>query len=565
MRDSATEHGRSICALDAATLCEAFQRTAAERPGQLAHRTFGGGLEFTFGQYARRVRDLAEGMHSLDVRRGDRVALMTVNRPEFNLVDTAAMHLGAVPFSVYNTSSPEQIAYQFGNAGNRVVVTERRFLSCVRDAQSPHVEHIVLVDGEEPGTLSLVDLEQRRAADFDFEAAWRAVETGDVVTLIYTSGTTGPPKATQLTHASVMFESRAFTQVLPVRPGGRVISYLPSAHVGDRTIIYYCASICCGSTVTSVADYRQVAAALPEVRPTAFGGVPRVWEKLKAALEAAGISDPATLPEPVRAAVRARIGLDAVDWCMSSAAPISTEVLQYFGALGIELNEGWGMSELSGFATINPPGGLRTGSVGKALPGVDLRVAGDGELLVKAPLVMSGYRGEPERTAEAVDADGWLHTGDVASIDDDGYVTIVDRKKELIINSAGKNMSPANIEQRLRAASLLIAYAVCAGDRRPFNVALLVPDPDTAMRWAAANGSDARTLAELAGNDAFCAAITAAVEAANAQLSRVEQIKRFAVLGVDWQPGGDELTPTSKLKRRAIHRKYAREIEALYA
>jgi long-subunit acyl-CoA synthetase (AMP-forming) len=263
--------------------------------------------------------------------------------------------------------------------------------------------------------------------------------------------------------------------------------------------------------------------------------------------------------------VRARIGLDQVEWCVSSAAPIATEVLRYFGDLGIELNEGWGMSELSCFATMNPPGELRIGSVGKALPGVELRVADDGELLVRAPLVMRGYRGDPERTAEALDADGWLHTGDIARIDADGYVTIVDRKKELIINSAGKNMSPANIEQRLRAASPLVAYAVCVGDRRPYNVALVVPDPDGAMRWAAANGVELRAVAELAVNETFRAAIAAAVEAANAQLSRVEQIKRFAVLGIDWQPGGDELTPTSKLKRRAIHQKYAAEIEALYA
>ena len=549
MDRNASNPGRRCLALEAATLCEAFQITAAERPGQVAHRTFGGGVEFTFAEYATRVQAIAAGLHTLGVGRGDTVALMLLNRPEFNLVDTAAVHLGAIPFSIYNTSSPGQIAYVFENAQNRVVVTEQRFLPSVLAARTPELEHIVLVDGAAPGTRTLDELARRRTRGFDFEATWRAVEPDDVVTLIYTSGTTGPSKAAQLTHASVMFESRALNDVLPVTPGGRAISYLPCAHVGDRTIIHYCTSICCGTTVTSVADHRQIGGALAEVRPTVFGAVPRVWEKLKAGLETAGLSDPSRLPDSATAAVRARIGLDQASWCISSAAPIATDVLRYFASLGLPLNEGWGMSELSCFATMSPPDDIRIGTVGKALPGVELRVLEDGELLVRAPLVMKGYRGDPVRTAEALDADGWLHSGDLARIDGDGYVTIVDRKKEIIINSAGKNMSPANIEHQLRASSPLIAHAVCIGDRRPYNVALLVLDLELSARY---------------GADEVHAACEAAVEAANAGLSRVEQIKRFAILSADWQPGGDELTPTSKLKRRIIHEKYATVIEGLY-
>jgi long-subunit acyl-CoA synthetase (AMP-forming) len=484
----------------AATLCEAFQATAAARAAQIAHRTHGGGLEFTYGEFAARVEALARGFHSLGVRRGDTVGLMLTNRPEFNLADTAAMHLGAIAFSVYNTSSPEQIA-------------------------------------------------DRRARGFDFESAWRAVQPEDVITLIYTSGTTGPPKAVQLTHGSVMHQCRAVDETLPAAPGGRCISYLPCAHVGDRVLNHYSASLCRATTVTSVADHRLVGAALPEVRPTFFGAVPRVWEKLRAALEASGIKDPAALPEAARAAVLARLGLDQVHACLSSAAPIPVEVLEYFRALGLPLQEAWGMSELSCFATLNPRDDIRVGTVGKALPGVELRLADDGELLVRSPLVMKGYRDDPERTAEAIDAEGWLHTGDIARIDADGYVTIVDRKKEIIINSAGKNMSPANIEQKLRASSPLIAYAVCIGDRRPYNTALLVLDPD------AARGLDAEPLRS---------ALDAAVATANEQLSRVEQVKRYEVVRADWQPGGDELTPTSKLKRRVIHDKYRDEIERLY-
>jgi long-chain acyl-CoA synthetase len=342
--------------------------------------------------------------------------------------------------------------------------------------------------------------------------------------------------------------------VLPVRPGGRVISYLPSAHVGDRVLTHYGCSACFGMTVVSLADLRQIGSVLPEVRPTFFGAVPRVWEKIKAGLEAAGLRDPSHLPEAGKALVRARLGLDLCEVTVTSAAPAPVEVLRYFEALGIVLNEAWGMSELSCFATMNPPFDIRPGTVGKALPGVELRLLEDGELLVRAPLVMTGYRSDPVRTAEALDADGWLHSGDIATIDADGYVRIVDRKKEIIINSAGKNMSPANIEAKLRAASPLIAHAICIGDRRPYNVALLVPDREVVARSFGGQPS-AETLRDALGG---------AVAAANAALSRVEQIKRFEVIDAEWPPGGDELTPTLKLKRRRILEKYVALIEELY-
>ena len=541
--------------LAAETLCGAFQVAVAERPHQLAHRAFGSEAGFTYAETAAQVRKLAEGLHSLGVRRGDTVAEMLTNRPEFNLVDLAAMHLGATGFSVYNTLSPGQIQQLFANSEARVVVTERQFLPRVLEARTAEVEHVVVVDAAEHGLLTLDDLARAHVRGFDFEAAWRAVEPDDVAALIYTSGTTGPSKGAQLTHANAMFESRALAAALPIAPGGRLVSYLPSAHVGDRALSHFAASICYGQTLVSLPDLRQVAAALVEVRPTLFGAVPRVWEKLKAGLEAAGLKDPSKLPDAGKALVRARLGLDQCSVLITSAAPASLEVMQYFLDLGLPLNEGWGMSELSCFATVNPHGALRMGTVGKALPGVELKLLDDGELLVRAPLVMKGYRKDPERTAEALDADGWLHSGDIATIDADGYVRIVDRKKEIIINSAGKNMSPANIELRLRSASPLIAQAVCIGDRRPYNVALVVLDREVVGK---AFGGAAPPREALHG------AVAAAVEAANASLSRVEQIKRFAILDAEWPPGGDELTPTMKLKRKPIYAKYAAEIEQLY-
>jgi long-chain acyl-CoA synthetase len=550
------------------TLCEAFQATAAERPDQVALRTPGDGVSITYREYAERVRRIAGGLASLGVERGDAVALMLVNRPEFNLVDTAALHLGAVPFSIYNTSVPEQIAYLLSNAGNRVVVTERAFLSQVRAAVARDgggLERIVLVDGEDDEALSLAELEEAAPAGFDFEAAWRAVEPDDLLTLIYTSGTTGPPKGVQLTHANMLAEIRGTGERLPTTPGGRAVSFLPSAHVADRWSAHYWFSHCLGFTVTCVADMRTVVGHLPDVRPTAFGAVPRVWEKIKAALEAQGIADPRALPEEHRAAIREKLGLDQVEWMVVGAAPTPPAVLEYFEALGLPVCELWGMSELSCCVTINPPSRNKIGTCGPPLEGAEVRIADDGEVLVRGPLVMAGYRNEPEKTAETIDPDGWLRTGDIGELDEDGYLTIVDRKKELIINAAGKNMSPANIESRLKEASPLIGQCICVGDGRPYNVALLVLDPDVCGAHARERGLEDASAAALASDAEVRALVAQAVEEANSHLSRVEQVKRFTILTNDWLPDSDELTPTMKLKRKPIARKYAGEIDALYA
>ncbi len=553
----------------AASLCEVFQRTAAAHPDAVALRTPGDATSFTWGEYARRVEAIAGGLEALGVAHGDTVGLMMVNRPEFHLVDTAALHLGATPFSIYNTSAPEQIEYLFSNAGNRVVVCEAAFLPRVLAAGGKtDVEHVVCLDGPAEGAVALDEVEARRRPDFDaaaFEARWRQVGAADVATLIYTSGTTGPPKGVELTHGNLLVELEALLpQIASPGPGHRAISFLPAAHVADRVLSHYM-GMATGLQVTSLADPRQLAPAIVETRPSVFGGVPRVWEKLMAALQSAGIADPSTLPEELRQAVRAKAGLDAVEVCVCGAAPIPAEVLEYFGGLGLHVQEVWGMSELSAVATINPRDAIRVGSVGTALPGVELKLADDGELLCRGAIVMRGYRNQPEKTAETIDADGWLHTGDIAEIDADGYVKIVDRKKELIINAAGKNMSPANIEQKLKAASPLIGQAIAIGDGRRYNVALLVLDPDHCAVYASERGLSDASPAALCRDEGIQAAVAEAVEAANGRMARVEQIKRYRILPCDWEPGGDELTPTSKLKRKPIAAKYAEEIEALYA
>jgi long-subunit acyl-CoA synthetase (AMP-forming) len=582
------------------TVTAAFQLTAQVDPDAVAIRTPGDAVTLTWRTYAARVRRVAEGLHALGVRRGDTVGIMLTNRPEFAVVDAGAMHLGAIAFSIYNTSSPDQVAYLFGNAENRVVVTEQAFLDVVRRAGAPSVQHVVVVDGAgQEGTLSLADLEATTAEDFDFDAAWQAVEPDDVLTLIYTSGTTGPPKGVQLTHRNMLAISTSAQTVVDVSFGDRITSFLPAAHIADRASAQYFQAIS-GVQVTHVADPRAIATALPDCRPTIWFAVPRVWEKIKAGVEAkvaaeenatkkrlatwalaqgaakaradlsraplglSGRVQHAVADRLVLSKVREALGLDQLKWAWSGAAAIAPETLEFFLGLGIDVCEIWGMSEISGAGTINPPGRAKVGTVGPPMAGIEIALAEDGELLVRGATVMAGYRKEPEKTAEAIDTDGWLHTGDIATIDEDGYVTIVDRKKEIIINQAGKNMSPSNIENTLKVTTPLASAITVVGDNRPYVVALVALDPDAAAAYAEKAGVSPDP-AVLAKDPGVIAAVQAGIDAGNAKLSRVEQVKRFEILPTYWLPGGDELTPTLKLKRRPIGEKYAAIIEGLYA
>lgn len=580
------------------TLCEAFQLTVALDPDRVAIRTVGDAQRFTWREYADRVRKIAAGLAALGVGHGDTVALMLTNRPEYELVDTAALHLGAIPFSVYNTSSPEQINYVFGNAGNRIAITEQQFIDRVKAAGTA-VETLVCVDGPAEGARTLDELEAVGAPDFGFEAAWRATGPDDLVTLIYTSGTTGPPKGVEITNANVMAQVAGPLEAMFSGPGDRLVSYLPAAHIADRVASHYIAMLR-SVQITCVDDPRKVAAALTDTRPTMFFGVPRVWQKIKAGIEARLAAEPKPVKRKlatwaietgrqaaqrslegrrvpptlalrrhladrlVLAKIRQAIGMDQTRWAASGAAAIPPETLVFFHGIGVPVYELWGMSETTGCGTSNVPGRIRLGSVGRPVPGFELRLAEDGELLCRGAITMRGYRRDPQRTAETVDADGWLHTGDIAKIDQDGYVTIVDRKKELIINEAGKNMSPTNIENAVKAASPLIGQAFAIGDARPYVTALIVLDPEVAAAMAGGAGAGSGTAA-LAENNKLQAIVREAVLAGNTRLSRAEQIKRFRILPIQWEPGGDELTPTMKLKRRPISDKYASEIDDLYA
>jgi long-subunit acyl-CoA synthetase (AMP-forming) len=586
-------------ALDAKTACEAFQLTAEAHPDRIAIRTKDDEFSCTWGEYAHRVRQVTAGLAAVGVGKRDTVALMLVNRPEFHFADAGAMHLGAVPFSIYTTYTPEQIQHLVKDADCAVAITEQAFadrLLSARDA-SDVLEHVVVACGSPPeGAMSLDELISRGDEHFDFEGAWGAVDPDDLLTLIYTSGTTGPPKGVQITHSNICETVRSYDRIIGFPDGGRIVSYLPMAHVAERNVSHYLPMLC-GFTITCCPDPRKVMEYLPEVRPTWFFAVPRIWEKLKAGLEQMVAAMPEEQRRPVRAALdaslekvrleqrgdevpeelaervatadeeifsslREHLGLNELEACNVGAAPTPSEVIEFFHALGIPLAELWGLSETTGAGTCNPPDRTKIGTVGPPGPGIDVKLADDGEVLVRGPVVMKGYRNLPDKTAETLADDGYLRTGDIGEFDEDGYLRIVDRKKELIITAAGKNLSPANIEARLKQIPLT-SQAMAIGDGRKYVSALLTLDPEAAKRWASEHEVDG-DLESLAENQELIAEVRRGLDQANEQLARVEQVKRFKVLPVDWEPGGDELTPTMKLKRKPILEKYAEEIESLY-
>jgi long-chain acyl-CoA synthetase len=552
----------------------------------------------TWAELRDRVAAIAGGLAGLGVSKEDTVAMLLNNRPEFIACDLGAVSLGAVPFSIYQTASPDQIAYQINDAGASVAITEASLLERLEDARNAgaKIERVVVVDGE-GGDETLEELQQS-GSPVDLDAAGGEIAPDDLLTLIYTSGTTGPPKGVQLTHRNLLSLVSGVEDMIdfPER-GGKVISWLPAAHIAERGANYYL-PVVYGLGITVCPDPRAIVEFLPAVKPSWFFAVPRIWEKAKAAIEAKVASLPDEQREPAQKALeaaiqkvrleqageevpdelakavevadaqmfapmRAQLGLDEAVSVNVGAAPTPTEVLEFFHAIGIPVGELWGMSETCGVVTCNPPERVKLGTVGPPVPGMEVKLADDGEVLARGPAIMPGYRNMPEATAETIDEDGWLVTGDIGELDEDGYLKIVDRKKELIINAAGKNMSPANIESKLKLIPL-VDQAVAIGDRRKYVSALLTLDPDAAGRWAKEQGVDPTDVASLAENERVIEEIQRGVDEANENLSRVEQVKRFRILSAAWEPGGDELTPTMKLKRRPIADKYEQEIEALY-
>ncbi|WP_051471029.1 AMP-dependent synthetase/ligase [Patulibacter minatonensis] len=594
------------------TVCAAFQvtwRASGDRP---AYREHDGGT-LTWADVGARVGSAAGGLDAIGLGRGDALAILARNVPLFNVVDLAALHVGAVPYSLYATEPLDQMIALVDDAGAPVIACERRFLDravAIADAL-PAVRRIVVLDEDaapedgsgdavapagrgavdDPRVLSLDALERGARPDFDLDAAWRAVGPDDLATLVYTSGTTGRPKGVQLPHRAIMSSLSGVEAMAPASPGGRGVSFLPAAHIVDRFVCHY-TTIGTGATLTCVPDPDTLWDAIAETRPTRFFGVPRTWEKLQdraratlaelpelesplaerlARVETAGGSiDPAPghggAPDPARVAlepVRAALGLDRAEWLGVAAAPSSVDMLAFHHALGLEILEIWGMSEFM-MATMNPPGGARLGSVGIALPDVETRLADDGEFLLRGPHACAGYRGAPEKTAELQQEGGWTASGDVATKDDDGYLRIVGRKKEAMINSSGKNLFPAKIESAVAEASPVIGWVASFGDRRRYVAALIVLDADELRAFASAHALEGDHAA-LSAHPVVRAEVQRAVDVGNARLSRVEHVRAHAVLPDVWGPGDGLVTNTMKLRRSAIAERHADEIEALYA
>ncbi|MCU1375633.1 MAG: Long-chain-fatty-acid--CoA ligase [Actinomycetia bacterium] len=583
---------------DGRTVVSLFLETLAAKPDQVAYRwrTDDGWATLTWAEVADRAAHVAGGLLAAGVDSGDRVLLLMRNRPEFHVADLGVLLAGATPISIYNSSSAEQIAYLAGHAKARVAIVEDAgFLARVQAvrAELPALERVYLLDGEPTGDVHpWHELFTAEPGGLDSGAARNHPD--GLATVIYTSGTTGPPKGVQITHRNVVWTVESYRDLVGDIQDLRTVSYLPMAHIAERVSSHYL-GLACGFDVATCPDASQIGAYCREVRPQTIFGVPRVWEKMHAAVLAGLSAEPARaagfeqavaaalplqlargtreltaeeqvtldgLDDAVFRPVRELLGLDAARFAVSGAAPIAVDVLEWFVAIGVPFSEIYGMSENTGPLTWEP-WKIKPGTVGRAMPGVEVRLADDGEVIARGGLVFPGYLDDPVKTADALDPDGWLHTGDIGTFDDEGYLRIVDRKKELIITAGGKNISPANLESALRTIPL-VGQAAAIGDQRRFVTALLVLDPDGARAWAANHGRAGATLAELAADPAVIAEVAKGVEGAMADFNHAEQVKRFTLLGEEWLPDSEELTPTSKLKRRGIHAKYAAQIEAMY-
>ncbi|HEY3528300.1 MAG TPA: long-chain fatty acid--CoA ligase [Nocardioides sp.] len=555
-------------------------------------------------------RRVAAALVGRGLEPGATVAIMATNRIEHVVADHAALLAGGLPMSIYNTLSPEQVAYIAGHAEPQVVLLEtpdhlERWRPALAEVASIRlvvgIGDVVSQGYDDERFVTWEDLvaEGRTISQDEVDARSAAVRPDDHATILYTSGTTGAPKGVVLSHANVVYECEATLRRNGPQAGNVTLSYLPYAHIAERVLSMYLPQHHGDWHVHLVGDPTALVPALVDVRPIQFFGVPRVWEKIRAGLSGmlaqepnpgrraategamtvgreyveslqAGRTTPPELQQRYDAAnaavltpIKARLGLDRVNWAGSASAPMPVEVARFFAGLGLAINDIYGMTETCGAATACGPGAFRLGTVGTALPGIDLRIADDGEVLMRGPITTAGYHRRPDATAALLDLGGWVHSGDIGTIDEDGFLSIVDRKKELIITSAGKNIAPSNIESLLKE-SPIIGHALAFGDDRPYIVAVLTLDGEVAPAVARTRGIEFSDLADLAANPEIRSLAQAAVDAANARLSRPEHVKSFELLPTAWTAESEELTPTLKLKRRVVHARYADVIDRLY-
>jgi long-chain acyl-CoA synthetase len=599
-------------AMGSRTICDLLDHTAAEAGDAPAFSNEAGDSwqTLTWAQTHRQVRELAAGFAALGLAPGERVALMLPNCTEHVLADQAAVHAGGLGVTIYATLAPEQIAFVAGDCDARIAVVDgagelARWQPVL--AQLPGLKTIIVRDaaacpaGEPYLTWDAFAAlgKERYAADPDLVGERvAAITIDDPVALLYTSGTTGNPKGVLLTHRNVGYELASAQGMGLIPDRARWVSYLPLAHIAERMFSIYL-PIHMGTHVHFCPDPTQLVRVVGKVRPNGFFGVPRVWEKIRAGIESLftleqdeakraavakamdtgrryveacqyGHTMPpgleaefAAADAAVLAPIRGLLGLGEAEVVSSAAAPLPPEVAAFFSGLGMKILDIYGMTETTGAFTTNTPEAFKLGTVGRPYPGMEVRIAEDGEILVRGPLTTPGYLNRPDLTADLIDADGWLHTGDIGRLDEDGFLSVVDRKKELIITAGGENIAPAGIESLL-VAHPLVGQALAYGDRRKYVVALLTLDGEVAPAWAKTRGIDSGSLAELAADPVVLAEVGAAVSAANERLARVQQVKQWRLLPVEWTAETEELTPTLKLRRRIVHAKYADVLDTLY-
>ena len=575
-------------------------RRHGDRPAMRVKR--GGRWETTtWADYEREVRRMARGFLSLGLERGQGVVIVGYNRPEWFIADLAAIAAGGVPTGIYTTSSPEQVQYITEHCEAAVAVVESReylrtFLPLLPNL--PKLKAIVLMEGEsrEDGVRSWGWVRDLGAGvpEAELDARIAAQREEDLCTLIYTSGTTGPPKGVMLSHRNVVWTAGKVASYYELGEEDSVISYLPLSHIAEQVVSLHSPMVRASCTWFAE-SLEKLGENLREVRPQFFFAVPRVWEKIQAKMQAAGAQAPplrrklvawarrqglqggyadqrgeskpalhGLASKLVHSKVRERLGLDRARVCSTSAAPISIDTLEFFLSLGIPIYEVYGMSECTGPATFSGRGRYRTGKAGQAIEGTELRIAPDtGEICMRGPHVFLGYYKQDEATRETVDEEGWLHSGDVGTIDEQGFLQVTDRIKELLITSGGKNVAPQVLEGKLKAIPG-VGQAVALGDRRNFVAALLALDPERLPAALQRAGSPAKTPEEAATCSTFRAFLEAEVEKVNVTLARYESVRKFAVLPRPLTVETGELTPTMKLKRRVIHQNHARVIAELY-
>ncbi len=581
---------------------EVFETTVRKYGHQVALRTRKDGRweGKTWRSYYDDARKVAKGFLRLGLEPKKGVSIIGYNCPEWLIADVAGIFCGAYPAGIYTTNSAEQVRYIAHHSESQIAVAEnatqaKKFLA-VKD-ELPHLLAIVQMHGK-PEDERVISWDQllelgKEVTDEALDARIAAQRPNDVCTLIYTSGTTGDPKAVMITHENITWTAQALVDALSFSSDEQSVSYLPLSHIAEQMLTIH-GPMMMGSTVTFAESLEKLPDALRDVRPTLFLGVPRVWEKMQAKMQAglsaapplrkklaawardvglrAGYADqrkerrPALYPladKLVFSKVRERLGLDRARICVTSAAPISKDTLEFFLSFGIPVLEVYGMSECTGPATFSPPGNYRTAKAGIVLPGAELKIAEDGEVCMRGKHVFAGYLKDPESTKAALDSEGWLHSGDIGTIDADGFLQITDRKKDLLITAGGENVAPQVLEGLLKGIPV-IAQAVVLGDRQKYLAALLTLDPDRLHEEAAAAGSPARTTEQAATCTVFRAHLERQIETLNGKLARVQTIKRFAVIAGEFSVDGGELTPTMKIRRKIVNEKYKSEIASLY-